>query len=283
MIKLNYTLAPAPGRAGRGRARRARPGARSRRPVLVISLHGHLAPVAWARGRGAPGAAARLRPGRRARRCPGSLSRDVASCASAGCSAATSPPAPAYGGEHEAISLRRRRSTPPRGDSAGTRSSSGPGPGSSARRPGSATAGWRRSTPRTRRSRSGCRRCSARGCRARDERDAPPRAQPSHGRRCSSCCWRRCGCRCPRPSSRAGRCSATEGAPEGGSAQAALDDLIELCTRPPRPRGRADRPRRLRGERAAGEDDGPHDRARTRCSSPRRSPPGGRWPQPCGG
>ena len=49
-------------------------------------------------------------------------------------------------------------------------------------------------------------------------------------------------------------------APEGGSAQAALDELIALCTRPPRPRGRADRPRRLRGERPAGADDGPLDR-----------------------
>ena len=136
-------LAPAPGRAGRDRTRRARPRAEA-------PDRGHLAarPSGADRlggGRGSPRAAARLHPGRRRGAARDHCRATCASCATAACSAATSPPGPPTAASRRR-SASSAASTRPRGGSAGTRSSSGPGPGSSARRPGSATAAWRRST-----------------------------------------------------------------------------------------------------------------------------------------
>ncbi len=72
-------------------------------PVLVIPLHGHLAPATWA--------AAEARPGIRVGyvqtgggALPGSLSRDVAELRERGLLCGHVTAAPAYGGEHEAIS-----------------------------------------------------------------------------------------------------------------------------------------------------------------------------------
>ena len=73
-------------------------------PVLVLPLHGHLAPAAWAAAQAQPGSAGRLRADRRRGAAGLALAATSPSCASAACSAATSPPAPAYGGEHEALS-----------------------------------------------------------------------------------------------------------------------------------------------------------------------------------
>jgi hypothetical protein len=72
-------------------------------PVAVLPLHGHLAPAAWA--------AAQAWPGTRVGyvqtaggALPGSLSRDVATLRERGLLASQVTAAPAYGGEHEALS-----------------------------------------------------------------------------------------------------------------------------------------------------------------------------------
>ena len=113
-------LAPAPGRAGRGqpvatvRGDLVRPmgGKVAASPsVLVLPLHGHLAPAAWAlaQGRLARGEAegrrgsATCRPAGGA--LPGSLSRDVVELRERGLLAGHVTAAPSYGGEHEAISV----------------------------------------------------------------------------------------------------------------------------------------------------------------------------------
>ena len=72
------------------------------------------------------------------------------------------------------------RSTPPPARGTGTRSSSGRARGSSARRPATATVGWRRSRPPTPRWRSACRRSLSPRMSAGDPRAAPPRPQPPH-------------------------------------------------------------------------------------------------------
>lgn len=72
-------------------------------PVLVLPLHGHLAPAAWA--------AAQARPGLRlgyvqtgGGALPGSLSRDVGQLRERGLLSAHVTAAPAYGGDREALS-----------------------------------------------------------------------------------------------------------------------------------------------------------------------------------
>lgn len=72
--------------------------------VLVLPLHGHLAPAAWAAGQAAPG----LRVGyvqTGGGALPGSLSRDVAQLRERGLLCDHITAAPAYGGEHEALSV----------------------------------------------------------------------------------------------------------------------------------------------------------------------------------
>jgi hypothetical protein len=72
--------------------------------VLVLPLHGHLAPAAWAAAQAAPG----LRVGyvqTGGGALPGSLSRDVAELRERGLLAGHVTAAPAYGGEHEALSV----------------------------------------------------------------------------------------------------------------------------------------------------------------------------------
>lgn len=73
-------------------------------PVLVLPLHGHLAPAAWAVAQAAAG----LRVGfvqTGGGALPGSLSRDVADLRERGLLAGQITAAPAYGGEHEALSV----------------------------------------------------------------------------------------------------------------------------------------------------------------------------------
>lgn len=72
--------------------------------VLVLPLHGHLAPAAWAAKQAAP----ELRVGfvqTGGGALPGSLSRDVAELRERGLLCCYVTAAPAYGGEHEAISV----------------------------------------------------------------------------------------------------------------------------------------------------------------------------------
>ncbi|HXS46353.1 MAG TPA: DUF3866 family protein [Solirubrobacterales bacterium] len=72
-------------------------------PVLVIPLHGHLAPAAWAVAQDEPRRIGYVQTGGGA--LPGSMSRDLAELRERGliCSHVTA--APAYGGEHEALSV----------------------------------------------------------------------------------------------------------------------------------------------------------------------------------
>jgi len=73
-------------------------------PVLVIPLHGHLAPAAWAAARARPGIkVGYVRTGGGA--LPGSLSRDVVELRERGLLRGHVTAGPAYGGEHEAISV----------------------------------------------------------------------------------------------------------------------------------------------------------------------------------
>ena len=110
-------LAPAPGRAGRASGAPSRYGgkrtsdahgnvhrSRPRMPVLVLPLHGHLAPAAWAAAQAWPGVkVGYVQTGGGA--LPGSLSRDVAELRERGLLCGHVTAAPAYGGEHEAISV----------------------------------------------------------------------------------------------------------------------------------------------------------------------------------
>jgi len=73
-------------------------------PVLVLPLHGHLAPAAWAAAQASPG----LKLGyvqTAGGALPGSLSRDVAELRARGLLCDHVTAAPAYGGEHEALSV----------------------------------------------------------------------------------------------------------------------------------------------------------------------------------
>ena len=114
VFKLNYSSLQHPVEPVEGESRSLRfmpagrpkgapvPGPRGI-PVLVLPLHGHLAPAAWA--------AARARPGLRVGyvqtgggALPGSLSRDIAELRQRGLLCGHVTAAPAYGGEHEALS-----------------------------------------------------------------------------------------------------------------------------------------------------------------------------------
>lgn len=102
VIKLNYTSlqhAVAPVEQGVGEPR----GARRSVPVLVLPLHGHLAPAAWAAAQVAPGSkVGYVQTGGGA--LPGTLSRDVAELREWGLLRGHVTAAPAYGAEHEALS-----------------------------------------------------------------------------------------------------------------------------------------------------------------------------------
>jgi hypothetical protein len=73
-------------------------------PVLVLPLHGHLAPAAWAAAQASPG----LKVGyvqTAGGALPGSLSRDVAQLRERGLLCTHIAAAPTYGSEHEALSV----------------------------------------------------------------------------------------------------------------------------------------------------------------------------------
>lgn len=79
-------------------------GEKATMPVLVLPLHGHLAPAVWAAKQADPD----LKVGyvqTAGGALPGSLSRDVAELRERGLLAGYITPAPSYGGEHEALSV----------------------------------------------------------------------------------------------------------------------------------------------------------------------------------
>jgi hypothetical protein len=108
VIKLNYTslqhpVAPVEAAVLENRAGRGEVTPQARNPVLVLPLHGHLAPAAWAAAQAAPG----LRVGfvqTAGGALPGSFSRDVAALRERGLLCGHVTAAPSYGGEHEALS-----------------------------------------------------------------------------------------------------------------------------------------------------------------------------------
>ncbi len=116
VIKLNYTsiqhpvapielpVFPIHEEQGKGTAEGGNQPAGDRMPVLVLPLHGHLAPAAWAVAQGSPELkVGYVQTGGGA--LPGSLSRDVAELRERGLLCGHITAAPAYGGEHEAISV----------------------------------------------------------------------------------------------------------------------------------------------------------------------------------
>jgi hypothetical protein len=112
VLKLNYTslqhpIAPAelPVRLiPLGEEKGAPEGVGRAIPVLVLPLHGHLAPAAWAAAQAAPGLKlGYVQTGGGA--LPGSFSRDVALLRERGLLCGHVTAAPSYGGEHEALSV----------------------------------------------------------------------------------------------------------------------------------------------------------------------------------
>lgn len=112
VIKLNYTSIQHPvtpveegGRvSGHIDGKVVQLQATRRMPVLVLPLHGHLAPAAWAAAQVAPG----LRVGyvqSGGGALPGAMGRDVAQLSERGLLCGHVTAAPAYGGEHEALSV----------------------------------------------------------------------------------------------------------------------------------------------------------------------------------
>jgi hypothetical protein len=115
VIKLNYTSLQHPvdpveaqSQGAHAAARRVTRGMDEKvaasPSVLILPLHGHLAPAAWAlaQGESAPQVGF-VQTGGGA--LPGSFSRDVAELRERGMLAGHITAAPAYGGEHEAISV----------------------------------------------------------------------------------------------------------------------------------------------------------------------------------
>ena len=112
VMKLNYSSlqhavdpVELPVRLSQGMTGKGAPEAtRAGMPVLVLPLHGHLAPAAWA----AAQAASEAKVGyvqTAGGALPGSLSRDVAALRERGLLCGHITVAPTYGGEHEAISV----------------------------------------------------------------------------------------------------------------------------------------------------------------------------------
>jgi hypothetical protein len=103
VMKLNYTPLQHPVKPVEEGDRRESNPRSSACPCLVLPLHGHLAPAAWAAAQAAPG----LRVGyvqTGGGALPGSLSRDVKHLRQRDLLAGHITAAPAYGGEHEALS-----------------------------------------------------------------------------------------------------------------------------------------------------------------------------------
>ena len=152
-------------------------------PVLVLPLHGHLAPAAWAAAQAAPGAQRRATCRRRAARCRARSAATSRELRERGllCRPHHRRPRPT------AASTRRSRSPAPSTHAAqrprlGRGRSSVPARASSAPTPRSATAAWPPSTAPTPRSRSASRPCSPRASPAATRASATA-GQPPHPHR----------------------------------------------------------------------------------------------------
>jgi hypothetical protein len=109
VIKLNYTslqhpIAPVELPVRLSNRDGAKGAPERSMPVLVLPLHGHLAPAAWAAVQAKPGLeVGYVQTGGAA--LPGSLSRDLAQLRERGLLCGDITAAPSYGGEHEALSV----------------------------------------------------------------------------------------------------------------------------------------------------------------------------------
>lgn len=104
VMKLNYTSLQHPVEPVEGADEDLESSATSEMPVLVIPLHGHLAPAAWAAAQAAEG----LRVGyvqTPGGALPGSMSRDVAALRERELLCGHITAAATYGGEQEALSI----------------------------------------------------------------------------------------------------------------------------------------------------------------------------------
>ena len=233
--------------------------------VLVLPLHGHLAPAAWALAQ-AGGAEERWRRRGSATcrpaegRCRARSQRDVAELRERGLLCGHVTAAPAYGGEHEAISVAGAL------DAAAARlgwdvAVVGPGPGiiGSGLRARSRRDGGPRQRPRGPRA-GPADDCSRRGSPRPTRESATAASATTRCTVCSSCCWRRSRSPCPRerPSADRRPCRGLRPAPPAAQAPADLDGYAGLGP--------------------AGERRWAARCVRTRSSSPLRSP---RAP-PCG-
>ena len=108
VMKLNYSslqhpVEPIEGAAPESRFLAHEIGAKGITRVLVLPLHGHLAPAAWAAAEAKPGVkVGYVQTGGGA--LPGSFSRDVATLRERDLLCGHITAAPAYGGEHDALS-----------------------------------------------------------------------------------------------------------------------------------------------------------------------------------
>lgn len=104
VMKLNYTSMQHPVEPVERSSAEIESGPRAGIPVLVIPLHGHLAPATWAARRALDG----VRVGyvqTAGGALPGRISRDVAQLRSLGMLCGQITAGPAYGGEQEALSV----------------------------------------------------------------------------------------------------------------------------------------------------------------------------------
>jgi hypothetical protein len=102
VTKLNYTSLQHP--VDPVEIEHGEPGLGPKPPTVVISLHGHLAPIAWAAAQARPGLRVGFIQGAGAA-LPGTLSRDVRELRARDLLCGHVTAGPAYGGEHEAISM----------------------------------------------------------------------------------------------------------------------------------------------------------------------------------
>lgn len=195
-------------------------------PVVVVSLHGHLAPVAWAAAQARPGLRLGYIQGAGAA-LPGGLSRDVADLRERGLLCGHVTAGAAHGGEHEAISLVGGL------DAAARRLAwdavvVGPGPGIL----GSATRLGHGGMAAL----DGAHSALALGlptlvCPRLSSSDERPRHRGLSHHSASVLQMLLAPVRVPVPEAElVGWPMLDANAPDGGSAQAALDDLIEICT-----------------------------------------------------
>ena len=192
-------------------------------PVLVLSLHGQLAPAAWAAARAAPGPAGSATCRRRAARCRARSRATSRELRERGLLCGHVTAGPAHGGEARGDQRRRARCTRRPSRSAGTPRSPGPGPGIL----GSATALGHGGMAALDSAHAALAlglptllapRLSSAATRARATAASATTPRP-----CCGCCWRRCGSRSRRSTTATGRPATRAGG------ETALDRLREAC------------------------------------------------------